>query len=84
MRTNNLTSLALQSNLIDDDLMRILMSGLVKNLHITELDLAHNKLTNHGVRMLTKVIGKDSVLTRLDLSDNRIHAEVRNVVRFVL
>jgi len=71
----NLTALALQSNLIDDDLLRMLMTGLIKNSQITHLDLAHNKITNHGIRLLSKLLGASSVLTSLNLADNQIHAE---------
>jgi len=71
----NLTSIVLQSNLIDDDLLRMLMTGLIKNSQITHLDFAHNKITNHGVRLLSKLLGTTSVLTSLNLSDNQIHAE---------
>ncbi|CAN0533340.1 unnamed protein product, partial [Scytosiphon promiscuus] len=37
-----------QGNLIDDDLMRMLMTGLIRNSTITYLDVSHNKITNHG------------------------------------
>lgn len=73
--SENLTTLALQSNLIDDDLLRMLMTGLIKNSQITHLDLAHNKITNHGVRLLSKLLGTSSVLTSMSLADNQIHAE---------
>ena len=69
----NPTTVVFMSNLIDDDLMRMLMTGLIKNDSITHLDVSHNKITNHG--------GADveaqghSVLTSLNLSDNQIHAE---------
>ena len=72
----NLTTLVLQSNLVDDDLLRMLMSGLTKSAQITDLDLSHNKITNHGIRLLTKLIGASSILTNLNLADNQIHAEV--------
>lgn len=72
----NLTSLTLQSNLIDDDLLRILLTGLTENRHITHLDLSHNKITNHGIRMLTKILEENgSVLTSLMIANNQIHAE---------
>jgi hypothetical protein len=71
----NLTTVVLTSNLIDDDLMRMLMTGLIKNDSITHLDVSHNKITNHGVRLLSKLLGGHSVLTSLNLSDNQIHAE---------
>lgn len=70
-----LTTLVLQSDLLDDDLLRMLMTGLIKNRSITHLDLSHNKITNHGARLLSKLLGSKSVLTHLDLCDNQIHAE---------
>lgn len=73
--TRTLTTLALPSNLLDDDLLRMIMTGLVKNSTITSLDLSHNKLTNHGARLLSKLLGPDSVLTTLRVCDNQIHAE---------
>lgn len=73
--TKTLTALWLPSNLLDDDLLRMLMTGLVKNTTITSLDVSHNKLTNHGARLLAKLLGPDSVLTTLRVCDNQIHAE---------
>lgn len=74
--SENMTTLVLQSNLIDDDLLRMLMTGLIKNTQITHLDLSHNKVTNHGVRLLSKLLGARSVLTNLNLADNQVHTEV--------
>ena len=73
--TDVLTTLVLPSNLIDDDLLRQLMGGLINNSTITHLDFSHNKITNHGARLLAKLLGSRSVLTMLNLCDNQIHAE---------
>lgn len=73
--TRTLTTLMLPGNLLDDDLLRMIMTGLVKNTTITSLDLSHNKITNHGARLLAKLLGPDSVITSLNLCDNHIHAE---------
>eukprot|EP00903_Cladosiphon_okamuranus_P010296 g9745.t2 len=74
--TETLASLVLQGNLIDDDLMRMLMTGLIRNSTITYLDVSHNKITNHGTRLLSKLLGENSVLSSLNLADNQqIHAE---------
>lgn len=73
--TKTLTTLWLPSNLLDDDLLRMIMTGLIKNNTITSLDLSHNKLTNHGARLLAKLLGPESVITSLRLCDNQIHAE---------
>lgn len=70
-----LTTAILQCNLIDDDLLRMLMTGLIKNTTITHLDVSHNKITNHGARLLSKLLSEKSVLTALNLADNQIHAE---------
>jgi hypothetical protein len=73
--TNILTTLILSNNMIDDDLLRVLTTGLIKNNTITYLDLSHNKITNHGARLLSKLLGENSVLTSLNVSDNHIHTE---------
>lgn len=70
-----LTSVILANNLIDDDLLRMLMTGLYKSTTVTHLDVSHNKITNHGVRLLAKLLGTKSVLTSLNVADNQIHAE---------
>jgi Leucine-rich repeat (LRR) protein len=42
--TSALTYLSLPGNLIDDDLIGILIKGLMLNKTITQLDLSHNKI----------------------------------------
>jgi hypothetical protein len=74
-RAETLTTILLTGNMIDDDLLRMLMSGLIKNSTVTCLDLSHNKITNHGTRLISKLLGDSSVLTSLNLADNQIHAE---------
>jgi hypothetical protein len=74
-RTDTLTTLLMSGNMIDDDLLRMLMTGLIKNNTITHLDCSHNKITNHGARLLSKLLGENSVITTLNLADNQIHAE---------
>lgn len=73
--STTLTTLWLPNNLLDDDLLRMLMTGLIKNTSITSLDLSHNKIMNHGARLLSKLLGPESVITSLNLCDNQIHAE---------
>lgn len=70
-----LSTLILSGNMIDDDLLRVLMTGLIKNNTITHLDVSHNKITNHGARLLSKLLGENSVLCSLNVSDNHIHTE---------
>jgi hypothetical protein len=74
-QSETLTTVILSGNLVDDDLLRMLMTGLIKNNTITHLDVSHNKITNHGARLLSKLLGENSVLTTLNLADNQVHAE---------
>lgn len=73
--TQTLSTLILAGNMIDDDLLRVLMTGLIKNNTITHLDVSHNKITNHGARLLSKLLGENSVMCSLNVSDNHIHTE---------
>ena len=82
--TATLTSLSLPCNLIDDDLMRMLMTGLISNNTVTELDVSHNKITNTGARLLSKILGSKSIITFLNLCDNQIHAEGKKICRTFL
>ena len=46
--TESLTTLTLPCCMIDDDLVRMLMTGLIRNQTVTYLDLSHNSITNYG------------------------------------
>ena len=73
--TTSLVHLALPCNMIDDDLIRILVNGLMLNKTITELDLSHNRISDAGARRIAKYLLSTELLTELDLSDNLIHFE---------
>mmetsp|Transcript_15365 Transcript_15365/g.50464 ORF Transcript_15365/g.50464 Transcript_15365/m.50464 type:complete len:420 (-) Transcript_15365:39-1298(-) len=74
-RTETLTYLNLSSNLLDDDKMRMVASGMVDNLSVTALDLSHNKIADRGVRALAKLLDSRSVIAHLNLCDNQVHTE---------
>ena len=61
--------------MIDDDLIGILIKGLVLNKTISQLDLSHNKISNSGARKIAKFLLSTQVLTHLDLGDNQIAYE---------
>ena len=73
--TQSLIYLSLPGNLIDDDLISILIKGLMLNKTISQIDLSHNKISNSGARKLAKYLLASKILTHLNLSDNSIHYE---------
>ena len=54
--TETLSILALPCNLLDDNTVRILASGLQTNFTITSLDLSHNKIADRGVKAIAKLL----------------------------
>lgn len=44
-KSETLVTLALPGNLLEDDKVRMIASGLVDNHSVTDLDLSHNKVT---------------------------------------
>ncbi|CAD8139760.1 unnamed protein product [Paramecium octaurelia] len=68
----NLQSLSLPSNLIDDDLLRLLMTGINLDISIIELNLSHNKIGDQGVIRIAKYLMRSEILLKLDLSNNAI------------
>lgn len=73
--TTALTYLSLPGNLIDDDLIGILIKGLMLNKTITQLDLSHNKIGQSGARKIAKYLLQSQILTHLNLGDNMINYE---------
>ena len=73
--TTSLTYLSLPGNLIDDDLVSILIKGLMLNKTITQLDLSHNKIGHSGARKISKYLLQSQILTHLNLADNSINYE---------
>lgn len=54
--TQSLIYLSLPGNLIDDDLISILIKGLMLNKTISQLDFSHNKISNSGARKIAKFL----------------------------
>ncbi len=73
--SETLTHLDLSNNLLDDDKVRMVCSGLVDNISVIHLDLSKNKIADRGARAISKLLDNRSCITFLDLSDNQIHAE---------
>mmetsp|Transcript_7272 Transcript_7272/g.13587 ORF Transcript_7272/g.13587 Transcript_7272/m.13587 type:complete len:435 (+) Transcript_7272:62-1366(+) len=67
-----LTRLILKENLLSDEAIQILCSGMSKNNTVTFLDLSHNKISDSGAVRLAKLLSRGSMLIDLNLSDNII------------
>jgi hypothetical protein len=67
-----LISLSLPCNLIDDELMKMLISGLLSNKTMTDLDLSHNRIGDKGALKLAKYIFRSEIVISLNLADNQI------------
>jgi len=67
-----LTRVVLQENLIDDETVHVIGSGLAKNNTVTYLDLSHNCIADRGAERLAKLLQRGSMLIDIDLSDNQI------------
>jgi len=74
-RTQSLCQISLPGNLIDDDLVSILIKGLMLNKTITQIDLSHNKIGDSGARKIAKYVLQTTILTNLNLGDNSITYE---------
>ena len=74
-RCETLIHINLSNNLLDDDKVRMITSGLIDNMSVTHLDLSHNKIADRGARALSKLLDSRSVLVNLELQDNEIHSE---------
>jgi len=72
--SQTLVSVALQCNMIDDELVKILVHGLQHAHMVTHLDLAHNKICDRGARRLASLLDPEYALHSLVLADNQIHA----------
>lgn len=70
-----LTVLELQSNQIDDESMKELIKGLVKNKTISLLELGWNKLTKISGELLANYLIKNKTLNTLNIKQNYLKNE---------
>lgn len=72
----SLVSLALPGNNMEDDMLKCVMAGLVRNTTLLHLDLSHNRIDDNGAAAIATVLQKrDLALKTLDLTDNLIRAD---------
>jgi Ran GTPase-activating protein (RanGAP) involved in mRNA processing and transport len=71
-----LKSLSLPGNRIDADMLKAILSGLIKNNTLTRLDLSHNLIDDVGATAIGTILSKkDLAIREIDLSGNSIRAE---------
>ncbi len=54
-KSETLVTLALPGNLLEDDKIRMIASGLVDNHSVTDLDLSHNKVTSSQMHFCSEL-----------------------------
>lgn len=68
----NLKSLSLNGNQLDDDLLKIVLSGINSSKSLEKLDFSHNKIADEGARRLAKTIIRCSNVKMVNLCSNQI------------
>lgn len=54
--SQNLLTLRLLGNMIDDDLFRFIVNGIQFNNSLIELDFSHNHISDEGAKRLSKLL----------------------------
>ena len=73
--SESLTFLNLSHNMLDDDKVRMLASGLINNLSVVHLDLSHNRISDRGIRAIAKLLHNRSIIAALHLQDNQVRVQ---------
>ena len=77
-------SLTLTGNLVDDEMIKWLVTGLITNQTLRELDLSSNKITEKGMIKIASYLVRTRSLISIDLSDNLIGGESSFAIGLVL
>ena len=77
-------SLSLQGNLVDDEMIKWLVPGLITNQTLRYLDLSSNKITSKGMIKIASYLIRTRALLTLDLSNNLITGEASFAVGLVI
>lgn len=77
-------SLSLQGNLVDDEMIKWLVPGLIANQTLRYLDLSSNQITERGMVKISSYLVRTTSLLTLDLSNNLIGGESAYAIGLVL
>ena len=77
-------SLTLQGNLVDDEMIKWLVPGLITNQTLRELDLSSNKITQKGMIKICSYLVRTRALISLDLTNNLINGDASYAIGLVI
>jgi Ran GTPase-activating protein (RanGAP) involved in mRNA processing and transport len=77
-------SLTLQGNLVDDEMIKWLVPGLITNQTLRELDLSSNKITQKGMIKICSYLVRTRALISLDLTNNLINSDASYAIGLVI
>lgn len=80
----NFKSLSLQGNLVDDEMIKCLVPGLISNPILEDLDLSNNHITEQGMIKICSYLIKTTALKSLNLTNNLIGGESSYAIGLVL
>lgn len=72
---NYFISLTLQGNLVDDEMIKWLVPGLITNQTLRHLDLSSNRITEKGMIKISSFLVRTRSLLSINLTDNLIGSE---------
>jgi len=77
-------TLSLQGNLVDDEMIKWLVPGLITNQTLRHLDLSNNRITGKGMIKICSYLVRTKALLSINLSNNLIGSESSYAVGLVL
>jgi hypothetical protein len=67
-----LQELSLSECMIDDMLLRGIISGLVRNNTLRQLDLSHNRISDNGAQALATLLANNKSIQHLSVANNQL------------
>ena len=77
-------SLSLQGNLVDDEMIRWLVPGLIMNQTLRNLDLSNNRITGKGMIKICSYLVRTNALLNINLNNNLIGGDSSYAIGLVI
>ena len=81
---NYFLSLSLQGNLVDDEMIKWLVPGLITNQTLRNLDLSNNRISDKGMIKICSYLVRTKALLSINLSNNLIGSESSYAIGLVI